>query len=140
MTTRRAASKHRTAGLRTLLEGKQKQLTIDLADSMRRLRTAVDDARVAEPQDGPGEASDDLDTALAQMKSETLVKIEQALRRLEAGTYGNCSECAQQIPTARLQALPFAVRCAPCEAARERSMTRRMVGMTRAYPHAVIET
>jgi DnaK suppressor protein len=141
MTTRRAASKSRTAGLRTLLEGKRKQLTIDLADSMRRLRTAADDARVAEPQDGsPGEASDDLETALVQMKSETLVKIEQALRRLEAGTYGNCSECAQQIPTARLQALPFAVRCAPCEGAREKWMTRRGAGMTRAYPHAVIDT
>jgi DnaK suppressor protein len=73
--------------------------------------------------------------ALVQMKSEMLARIEGAIRRLEAGTYGNCAECDQPIPTARLRALPFAIRCAPCEAARETSSTRRTAGMTRAYPH-----
>lgn len=126
MTTRSTASQSRTAGLRTLLESRQKQLTIDLVDSMRRLRTAGDDVRVAEPQDGNHrESSDDLDTALVQMQSETLATIELALDRLEAGTHDNCSECGRPIPTARLKALPFAVRCAPCEGARETSLTRR---------------
>jgi DnaK suppressor protein len=140
MTTRRAGSASRTAGLRTLLEDRQKQLTIDLADSMRRLRTADDHARVAELQDGsPRESSDDLDTALVQMKSETLARIELALHRLEDGTYGDCADCGGPIPTRRLQALPFAVRCAPCEGAREKSMARRVVKAARAYPHALVD-
>ena len=42
-----------------------------------------------------------------------------ALRRLEQGAYGNCSDCNDPIPEARLAALPFAVRCRQCEAARE---------------------
>ena len=113
---------------------------IDLGDSMRRLRTAVDGARVVEQQDGsPGESSDDLDTALVQMKSETLARVELALRRLEDGTYGDCAECGRPIPTPRLQALPFAVRCAPCEGAREKSLSRVAVRAARAYPHVHLD-
>jgi DnaK suppressor protein len=140
MTTRSSAAKRRTAGLRRLLEDRRKQLAIDLVDSMHRLRTAVEDARVSEPHDeSAGESADDLDTALVEMKSETLAKIEQALRRLEAGTYGNCLECEQPIPTARLQALPFAVRCTPCEGAREKRSARRVMRATRAYSHALVD-
>ena len=136
MKKRKSSSESRAAGLHELLDGRRKELTADLADSMRRMRTAADNARVAEPQDGSHrELPDDLDMALVQMKSEMLARIEGAIRRLEAGTYGNCAECDQPIPTARLRALPFAIRCAPCEAARETSSTRRTAGMTRAYPN-----
>ena len=51
--------------------------------------------------------------------SETLHKIEEALSRLEEGTYGNCFECGDEIAERRLRALPFAVRCKECEEARE---------------------
>jgi RNA polymerase-binding transcription factor len=136
MAKRKTGSRSRTAGLQMLLESKQRQLMIDLGDSVRRLRTAADSARAAEQQDGSSrESYDDLDTALVQMKSETLARIELALRRLGDGTYGNCAECGQPIPTARLEALPFAVRCAPCEGAREKSVARGAVRTTRAYPH-----
>ena len=61
---------------------------------------------------------DDIEFALIQMKSETLHKIEEALARLEEGTYGNCFECGDEISERRLRALPFAVRCKDCEEAR----------------------
>ena len=57
-------------------------------------------------------------------KSETLKKINEALRRLEEGTYGNCFECGEEIAQARLRALPFAVRCKDCEEARETAEQR----------------
>jgi len=41
--------------------------------------------------------------------------IEQALRRLELGTYGVCEECAASIPVRRLLAVPFASRCLDCQ-------------------------
>ena len=62
---------------------------------------------------------EDLELALVQMKSETLNKINDALARLEQGTYGNCFECGDEIAEKRLRALPFAVRCKECEEARE---------------------
>jgi DnaK suppressor protein len=67
---------------------------------------------------------EDIEFALIQMKSETLNKINEALRRLEEGTYGNCFECGDEIAEARLRALPFALRCKDCEEARETAEQR----------------
>jgi DnaK suppressor protein len=67
---------------------------------------------------------EDIEFALIQMKSETLNKINEALRRLDEGTYGNCFECGDEIAEARLRALPFAVRCKDCEEARETAEQR----------------
>ena len=65
------------------------------------------------------ETQDDIELALIQMHSETLTKVNVALRRLDEGRYGHCFECGEEIAEARLRALPFAVRCKDCEEARE---------------------
>jgi RNA polymerase-binding transcription factor DksA len=38
-----------------------------------------------------------------------------ALDRFDAGTFGRCERCGQQIPEERLQAMPYASRCVGCE-------------------------
>src|SRR5687767_3119245 len=50
----------------------------------------------------------DIDWALTQMKAESLAQIDQAILRLRDGNYGTCEECEEEIPAARLNALPFA--------------------------------
>ena len=60
-----------------------------------------------------------MDFALMEMESETLKKIDEALRRLEEGTYGDCAECGQKIAEPRLKALPFANTCRECQEHRE---------------------
>jgi DnaK suppressor protein len=67
---------------------------------------------------------EDIELALIQMKAETLARINEALDRLEEGTYGRCNECGQEISPQRLRALPFAIRCRDCEEARERATER----------------
>lgn len=57
----------------------------------------------------------DIDFALMQMKAESLRKIDEAIHALEGGTYGTCVECEEPIASARLKALPFALRCVPCQ-------------------------
>jgi DnaK suppressor protein len=57
----------------------------------------------------------EVDMALMQMKSETLSKIDQAIARLEDGSYGLCQECDGEISAARLKALPFAHLCRACQ-------------------------
>ena len=42
-------------------------------------------------------------------------QVDEALCRMAAGRYGSCAACGQPIPPARLRALPFAVRCLPCQ-------------------------
>jgi DnaK suppressor protein len=62
---------------------------------------------------------EELEFALIQMKSETLNKVNDALRRLDQGDYGYCYECGDEIGEKRLRALPFAVRCKECEEEKE---------------------
>lgn len=61
----------------------------------------------------------DMDFALMQMESETLRKIDEAMRRLQEGTYGICAECGQKIAEVRLRALPFARLCRDCQESEE---------------------
>lgn len=49
--------------------------------------------------------------------------IDLALTRIETGSYGRCQGCGNDIPVARLQALPTATTCLACGVARE-ALTR----------------
>jgi DnaK suppressor protein len=85
--------------------------------------TRADNTRGREVLDS-GETSEvdiqeGIEFALIQMKTETLLHIDAALRRLEEDTYGRCDECGSEIAEARLLALPFAMRCRDCEGVRE---------------------
>ena len=45
-----------------------------------------------------------------------LQEVEQALEKINDGTYGLCAECGKQINPARLEALPQATLCLDCKA------------------------
>ena len=51
---------------------------------------------------------------------EQIVQIDQALERIDGGTYGKCQRCGQQIPEERLEALPFTAYCIQCQMHLER--------------------
>ena len=53
--------------------------------------------------------------SVLELTSRTVHGIETALRRLEAGQLGTCSDCRCGISDARLRALPFAARCLACQ-------------------------
>lgn len=53
--------------------------------------------------------------AMNEHETAELVDIEAALERLQAGTYGQCTDCGITIPTARLNAYPIAKRCINCQ-------------------------
>lgn len=46
---------------------------------------------------------------------EKMMKIADALRRLDAGEYGICEECGEPIGVKRLRAMPFATLCLRCQ-------------------------
>lgn len=62
----------------------------------------------------------DVDYGVLTLYTKTLKNINQALERLEEGTYGICEECGRQIGEKRLQAMPFALYCVDCQRERER--------------------
>jgi len=45
---------------------------------------------------------------------QQIEKVEDALRRLEEGTYGYCDKCGKPIPLERLEIVPFTTMCADC--------------------------
>ena len=47
--------------------------------------------------------------------------IEKALELMRQGQYGACEICEEQIPLARLQALPYATLCIQCQREAEKS-------------------
>ena len=113
----------RYADLKRMLEERRREILSEVQGRIRGQRE--DDAwgKVHEVLDA-GESSEadiqeDIEFALIQMKAETLTKINDALGRLDEGTYGYCSDCGGEISEQRLRALPFAVRCKDCEESRE---------------------
>ena len=122
------SARDRYAELKRILEERRREILNQVQVKMRDVRAegasgegqgVLDAAESSE-----ADIQDDIEFALIQMKSETLHKIEEALSRLEEGTYGNCFECGDEISERRLRALPFAVRCKDCEEARETAELR----------------
>ena len=60
-------------------------------------------------------AQDEISSQLAEVESRELASIEQALERMREGRYGACEGCSGKIPTARLEALPYATYCINCQ-------------------------
>lgn len=49
-----------------------------------------------------------------------LLDVQEALKRIEDGTYGTCVRCGKPIPEKRLEAIPWALRDVECEEIFER--------------------
>ncbi|HKB12038.1 MAG TPA: TraR/DksA family transcriptional regulator [Vicinamibacterales bacterium] len=118
------APRSRYAELKQMLEDRRRAIQAEVQGKMRgvreegawggKLNEVLDAVESAE-----ADIQEEIEFSLVQMKSETLNRINDALVRLEQGTYGNCFECGDEIAEKRLRALPFAVRCKDCEEARE---------------------
>jgi DnaK suppressor protein len=57
---------------------------------------------------------------LEEHDGRLLQAIDEALARIEAGTYGVCVNCGAQIPPERLEAMPWATLCIDCKRKEER--------------------
>lgn len=61
----------------------------------------------------------ELDYTLEENSEHVLAAIDAALKRIEEGTYGICSNCGKPILEERLEALPWATLCIDCQRERE---------------------
>ena len=128
--------------LKTLSAGAQKALGDRLATRARELRAEVaeqlrtqDDPRLVGLRNRMEETDDwavadmmaEQDIALVSRDLAELAEVEAAIARIAEGTYGECSDCGQPIPPARLDAYPTARRCVACQEVAEAQ--RRRTGM-----------
>lgn len=63
----------------------------------------------------------EIDSTLEENSGHVLVGIDEALDRIENGTFGTCARCGKQIAEDRLEALPYATRCIDCQRLAERA-------------------
>lgn len=111
------------AAARSALEGERDRLQRDLAhlrgdlgdeprDSADRLDAGPDDAVATYGHEFDETVADGLEAALQE--------VDEALARIDAGSYGRCVDCGGEIPQKRLAALPASARCVECQRKRER--------------------
>jgi DnaK suppressor protein len=105
----------------------KKKLTQEKALILQTLSPKMDPS----PKTGDPEGGDVCDIAssdrerelrlrLSERDREKLRAVEDALERLEEGSFGTCEECGCKIPPARLKVMPFATVCVDCKAKAEK--------------------
>jgi RNA polymerase-binding transcription factor DksA len=105
------------------LELRERELRRRIAERRDALEAAT---HVPEPT---GDAADmafgrtraEVEHDLMELSLKELAGIAAARERASAGTYGECVDCGEPIARERLAANPAALRCAACQARREKS-------------------
>jgi DnaK suppressor protein len=141
-TTKAAQNGSRDIELARMLEGRRRTLLNEVEGKIRDGRRDSTKERevLDEGESSEVDMQDEIEFALLQLKTETLHKIDVALRRLDDGTYGQCFECGDQIAEVRLRAPPFAVRCRDCEEAREAAEWRERMTQRRGSSPLFVDT
>jgi RNA polymerase-binding transcription factor DksA len=118
---------------------KQRQRLLDLRDELvdavsdmarDTIRNAPEGSEASGSGQHQGDAGSDAydrDFALSVLAKEqdALYEIEQALRRIQSGTYGVCEMSSHKIPQARLEAIPFARLTVECQGQWEKEYGNR---------------
>ena len=58
--------------------------------------------------------NDEVLDSLGNSSEQELILINDALKRIDSGDYFSCEACGEEIPTSRLELLPFSSRCVTC--------------------------
>jgi DnaK suppressor protein len=120
---RKKAGETREDSLRRFLVQKRKQIFREAQEEIAKyikgenrqlVETALDDGDWSVI-----DLSEDISLRKLGTHRETLLKIDEALRKLSEGTYGTCEDCGDEISAERLRVLPFAIYCRDCQEARE---------------------
>lgn len=68
---------------------------------------------------------EDTGLVVAEMRRKQLTQMEEALIKLEQGSFGICEDCGNRIDEARLHVAPYVICCVGCQQLREGSGVRR---------------
>jgi len=130
---------------------KFEKLLLDIRkDVMREIQQDMKDGREGEAGDGRDTydiASDERDREinllLGDRERKKLLQVDDALHRLESGSYGECDECGGDIAAGRLEAMPFSRLCVTCQSEYEQTQrtmhTESAAGTTMRTPAADAE-
>jgi DnaK suppressor protein len=119
----RQARERRRDVLHKMLLGKRQEIIKEIEDSLGQSLTEDQQRRLESARDVGDQALMDLERelgiSLMEMRNRRRQSIDEALTRLQEGTYGICAECGVEISEKRLQAVPFAKLCVECQSRAE---------------------
>jgi DnaK suppressor protein len=107
-----------------------KQNLLSIRENLTGQMTALKDESLArEPADNTVEDGTDafdrqVSLNLVSSEHDEVVAIDDALLRLDEGTYGVCEGCHNPIEKARIKALPFVRMCVKCQMENEKGKTK----------------
>ena len=114
---------HLTLAQRAMIQAELEQMQLDLEKQIAGElggKSRVDHARdvlLEDGDDAPARDADrEVDLARNDQDLDELRAVKDALTRLPTPLYGICKDCAADIPFARLQHSPQALRCLACQA------------------------
>jgi DnaK suppressor protein len=109
--------------LRDILLKEKQEVTHHLEEQMGHQLGTDLQQRIDHVLDSGDQASldiaEEMDLALLEMRNKNLKAINDALQRLQEGTYGVCEECGDEIPEKRLRVMPFTPFCITCQGKKE---------------------
>jgi DnaK suppressor protein len=111
--------KERLLGLRSRLRGDVNSMA-DAALGSENYEAASMPIHMAEL--GSDNFEQEFTLSLMATEEGTLEMIEDALQRIENGSYGTCQECNGVIPKTRLNAIPHTPLCVKCASSRDAHM------------------
>jgi DnaK suppressor protein len=88
-----------------------RQTAVNMSDFSDKLSDEVDRASMSSDRD--------IRIRLTDRESKLILKIKDALGRIEDGSYGTCEECGEEIPVKRLMARPVRTLCIDCKRVKE---------------------
>jgi RNA polymerase-binding transcription factor len=119
----RKTEEKRRAALRSALVKKREELVREAKEQISKYIRGETKQLVDTALDNGDWSVVDLseDISLKQLSThrETLLKVDEALRKIDEGTYGRCEDCGEDISMERLKVLPFAIYCVDCQEKRE---------------------
>jgi DnaK suppressor protein len=109
-----------------------KETLLDMkAQVLRGIRDDLKEDREGQKDDGRDtydvaseERDREINYLLTDRDRSKLQSIDQALERIEEGTYGICESCEGEITPERLKAMPFTRLCVQCQSEREAEAKR----------------
>lgn len=112
----------RFEALRKRLESQRDEIVNMYKQDLRAGQESADDGTEDIVDRANNHYNRELMFSLSDTERNTLLQIENALRRMDDGTYGRCANCGRDVALPRLEALPWARFCVDCQELAEKGM------------------
>jgi DnaK suppressor protein len=119
-------SKKKLEEFRGILNGWKDTLVKEALESIEGM-TEVQEVHADLTDQASAEADRDFLLRIKDRERKLILKIREAIHRIDDGSYGTCEICGEQISEQRLKARPVTTQCIECKTDME-DQERRMAG------------